>query len=86
MFGFDKPPTLSEIFTIALGIATIAGPIVTWLVMKRQFQPKRLSYTTEVEPILRRTDPELIFDLKIIFKGEELPQPTLLNIDITNTG
>ena len=62
------------------------GVVVTWLIMKRQFQSKRLSYSVEVEPILRRTDPELIFDLKVMFKGEELLRPTLLNLDVANTG
>lgn len=76
----------TEYIAIAAVVATLFGALVTWLVMKRQFQSKRLIYSVEVEPILRRSDPELIFDLKVMFKGEELPRPTLLNIDIANTG
>ena len=76
----------SEYIAIATVIATLLGVAVTWLVMKRQFQSKRMVYSIEVEPILRRNDPELIFDLKVMFKGEELPRPTLLNLDIANRG
>ena len=76
----------TEYIAIASVIATLVGALATWLVMKRQFQSKRLVYSVGVEPILRRTDPELIFDLKVVFKGEEIPRPTLFNLDIANTG
>jgi hypothetical protein len=82
--NLDQSP--AEYISIASIVATLAGVVVTWLVMKHQFQSKRLSYTADIEPILRRSDPELIFDLKVMFKGEELLRPTLLNLDIGNTG
>jgi hypothetical protein len=76
----------SDYIAIAGVLATALGAMATWLVMKRQFASKRLAYSFEVEPIVRNSDPDLSRDLKIFFKGEELPEPALLDIRITNTG
>lgn len=62
------------------------GALVTWLVMKRQFASKKLSYSYTMEAIVRSDDPDLARDLKVFYQGEELPQPTLLSLEITNTG
>jgi hypothetical protein len=76
----------SEYIAIAGVFATVLGALVTWLVMKRQFASKKLSYTYTIEPIVRSNDPDLARDLKVFYQGEELPEPTLLSIEITNTG
>ena len=76
----------TEYIAIAGVLATALGAVVTWLVMKRQFSSKRLTYSFEVEPIVRNSDPDLSKDLKVFFKGEELPEPTLLDIRVSNTG
>ena len=75
----------SEYIAIAGIFATVLGALVTWLVMKRQFASKKLSYTYTIEPIVRSNDPDLARDLKVFYQGQELPEPTLLNIEITNT-
>lgn len=77
---------VTEYIAVAGVIATVLGSLVTWLVMKRQFASKKLSYTYEIEPIVRSNDPDLARDLKVHYRGEELPQPTLLSLEITNTG
>jgi hypothetical protein len=75
-----------EYIALAGVIATVLGALVTWLVMKRQFASKRISYTYQVEPLLRTPDAHLSHDLKVTFKGEELPEPALLSLTISNTG
>lgn len=76
----------AEYIAMAGVFATVLGALVTWLVMKRQFASKKLSYSYAVEPIVRSDDPDLARDLKVFYQGEELPQPTLLSLEITNTG
>jgi hypothetical protein len=76
----------AEYIAIAGVFATVLGSLITWLVMKRQFANKKLSYTYTVEPIVRSDDPDLARDLKVFYQGEELPQPTLLSLVIANTG
>lgn len=76
----------SEYIAIAGVFATALGALVMWLVMKRQFASKKLSYSYTIEPIVRSDDPDLARDLKVFYQGEELPQPTLLSLEITNTG
>lgn len=67
-------------------LATALGALVTWLVMRRKFASKKLSYACSMEPILRNSDPDLTRDLKVYYQGEELPSPTLLSVDIVNVG
>ncbi|MEM8510819.1 hypothetical protein RCH14_000110 [Massilia sp. MP_M2] len=74
-----------EWLTVAVVLATVLGPLITWLVMKRQFASKRLSYTYEIVPLLN-SDADLARDLKVFYKDEELPQPALLTLTISNTG
>jgi hypothetical protein len=62
------------------------GSLVTWLVMKRHFSSKRLTYSFEIEPLLKSADPDLARELKVSFRGDELPQPALLSVEISNTG
>jgi hypothetical protein len=76
----------SDYIAIASVLAALVGALTTWLVMRRQFANKKLSYTYTMEPIVRSDDPDLSRDLKVMYRGEELPQPTLLSLDITNTG
>lgn len=67
-------------------VASIVGALVTWLVMRRQFASKKLSYSYSIESILNRTEPDLAHDLKVYYKGNELPEPTLMSLKIVNTG
>lgn len=76
----------AEYIAIAGVLASIASVLVTWLVMKRQFASKRLSYSYSIEPILSKSEPDLARDLKIYYKGDEVPEPTLLSLEIVNTG
>lgn len=75
-----------EYLAIAGVFATVLGALVTWLVMKRQFACKRLTYSYEIEPLLRKSDPDLSRDLKVFYKEDELSQPALLSLTISNTG
>lgn len=77
---------LTEYIAIAGVAATVLASFVTWLVMKRQFTSKRLTYSYTVESIVKSADPDLARDLKVFYKGEELPEPALLSVEITNTG
>ena len=76
----------SQYIAIAGVFATVLGSLITWLIMKRQFSNKKLSYSYTIEPIVRSDDPDLSQDLKVLYQGEELPNPTLLSLEITNTG
>ena len=76
----------TEYIAIAGVAATVLASLVTWLVMKRQFSTKKLTYSYTAESIVKSTDPNLARDLKVFYKGEELPEPTLLSVEITNTG
>jgi hypothetical protein len=78
--------TNADYIAIASVAATLFGALVTWLVMKRQFASKKLSYSYAIEPIIRSNDPALARDLKISYKDEELRAPTLLSVEIANVG
>ena len=78
--------TTADSIAITGVLATLLSILVTWLVMKRQFASKKLKYSFEIEPIVKSNDPDLARDLKVFFKGEELPEPALLSITITNVG
>ncbi len=67
-------------------LATALGAFATWLVMRRQFASKKLSYSFTIEPILRSNEPDLARDLKVYYRGEELPDPTVLTVEIANVG
>ena len=73
-------PALSTI------IAALISAAVTWLVMRRQFASKRLVYSFSIQPLLSFTDADLSRDLQVLYKGELLPSPTLLDIEIANVG
>jgi len=78
--------TNADYIAIAGVAATLSSALITWFVMRRQFASKRLSYSYEIEPIVRSNDPDLARDLKIYYKDEELPAPTLLSVEIANVG
>jgi hypothetical protein len=67
-------------------LASALGAFATWLVMRRQFASKKLSYSFTIEPILRSNEPDLARDLKVYYRGEELPDPTVLTVEIANVG
>ena len=78
--------TTSDYIALAGVFATILGVLVTWLVMKRQIATKRLSYSIKIEPLLLKRDADLARELKIIYRGNELPEPALLSCEIANVG
>jgi hypothetical protein len=78
--------TLAQYIAIAGVAATLLGVVLTWLVARRQLTAKRLAYSFEIEPLLNGSDPDLARELKVLFRGEELPHPALLSLKISNTG
>lgn len=73
--------------SIALGgaISTLLGVVITWLVAKRTQPKKELAYRIGMDRLI----PTKIADPGghlVIYKGEELPEPVLLTVDISNTG
>ena len=78
--------TTPEYIAVAGVLATTVGVLVTRLVMKRQFASKKLTYSFEISPLLTNADSDLARDLKVTFRDEELHQPTLLSLAISNTG
>ena len=78
--------TTSDSIALAGVFATILGVLVTWLVMKRQIAAKRLSYSVQIEPLLLKSDADLASDLKVVYRGNELPEPALLSLEIANVG
>lgn len=76
----------SDYIAIAGVFATVLGVLVTWLIMKRQFASKKLTYSYTVERLLNKSEPDLARDLKVLYQGEELPDPTLMSLMIVNTG
>jgi hypothetical protein len=85
---WEQTATMNKADYIALAgvLATLISVLVTWLVMKRQFASKKLSYALTIQPLLLKQDDGLARDLKVFYRGEELPQPTLLSVDIANIG
>ena len=69
------------IATIITGILTC---IVTWIVAKKTTEKRKLIYSISIYPILNLSD--YTNELKVIYKGEELRYPCLIDIDIKNAG
>lgn len=67
--------------TIFVGIITC---VVTWVVAKKTLERRKLNYSIAIFPILNLSD--YTHELKVIYKGEELRNPCLIDIDIKNTG
>ena len=78
--SYDKVIALVGVF------ATILGVVVTWVFSKRQFELKKLAYELDIEKLVKSNDLDLSLDLKVFYKGEELPDPTLMTLIIANTG
>lgn len=76
----------AEYIAIAGVIATLLGIMVTWLIAKRQFSSKKLTYSYTIERLIKNDDFDLSHDLKVFYRDEELPEPTLMSLEITNTG
>jgi len=76
----------TEYIAISAVGATLLSILITWLIMKRQFASKKLSYSYSIEPIVKNSDPDLARDIKVLYQGEELPDPTLMSLEICNTG
>ncbi|WP_166486346.1 hypothetical protein [Cereibacter sphaeroides] len=76
----------AEYIALAGVATTLLGILVTWLLAKRQFETKKLTYSYDIEKLVRNDDPDLSQDLKVFYRGEELPEPTLMTLEITNIG
>lgn len=87
-YGSSREERLVQADYIAIAgvLATAVGSLVTWLVAKRQFASKKLTYSYTIEKIVKSADPDLARDLKVFYRNELLPEPTLMNLEITNTG
>jgi hypothetical protein len=73
---------------IALGgaISTLLGVIITWLVAKKTQSKKELTYRLRMDRLIPTKIADLGGDLVVKYRGEELPEPVLLTVDIVNTG
>jgi hypothetical protein len=78
--------TKDQYIAIAGILATLIGIIVTWLVAKISQSKKELSYRLKIEHLFQKKIADPNGDFIITYKGEELPEPALLSVDITNTG
>jgi hypothetical protein len=78
--------TRDQYIALAGVAATILGIVVTWIVAKRAQSRKELSYRLRMDSLLPRKISDPHHKLVIQYKGEELPEPILLSVDITNTG
>ena len=67
--------------TIIVGILSC---IVTWIVTKKTIEKRKLNYSIFIYPILNLSD--YTHELKVIYKGEELRNPCLVDINIKNVG
>jgi hypothetical protein len=70
------------IATVIVGILT---GVITWIIAKKTQSTKKLNYDIRVYPILSQ-QADMCKDLKIYYKGEELPEPYILAVDIINSG
>jgi hypothetical protein len=75
-----------EYITLAGVVATLLGIFVTWLLAKKQFEAKKLTYSYDIEKLVKNDDPDLSRDLKVLYRDEELQEPTLMTLEIANTG
>ena len=73
---------------IALGGAasTLLGVIITWLVARRVQARKELTYRVRVDRLIPTKMADPGGHLVVQYRGETLPEPTLLSVDIANTG
>lgn len=76
----------AEYIALAGVVATLLGIFVTWILAKRQFAVKKLTYSYDIEKLIKSDDLDLSRDLKIFYRGDELPEPTLMTLEITNIG
>ncbi|MCA2013768.1 hypothetical protein LCM17_19915 [Cereibacter sphaeroides] len=76
----------AEYIALAGVVATLVGVLVTWTLAKKQFETKKLTYSYDIERLVKNDDPDLSMDLKVLYRDEELPEPTLMTLEITNTG
>lgn len=76
----------TDLIALAGVVAALLGALTTWLAMRKQYQAKRLFFNLEIEALLRRQDPKLSQDLEILYRGQPLPSPTLISLDIGNSG
>lgn len=75
----------SDYIAIAGIVATLLGVLITWMVMKKQYASKKLSYLYDIEPIIISNKLDLP-EIKVTYQGQELSHPMLLNLNLVNTG
>lgn len=81
---------LSEYLGLGSIIATVLVGIISWIISayltKKTLNKKKLNYEIKMFPIISKDFFSKSSDLKIYFKEELLPEPTLLAVDIINSG
>lgn len=81
---------LAEYLGLGAIIATVLVGIVSWILSayltKKTLKRKKINYEIKMFPIISKDFSSKSSDLKIYFKEELLPEPTLLAIDIINSG
>jgi len=78
--------TEDQYIAIAGVVGTFLGVSATLVVAKIAQSKKGLSYRLRMETLLPKKLSDPHDNLVIQYKGEELPEPVLLTVDITNTG
>jgi hypothetical protein len=81
---------LSEYLGLGSIIATVLVGIISWILSayltKKTLKRKKINYEIKMFPIISKDFFSKSSDLKIYFKDELLPEPTLLAVDIINSG
>jgi hypothetical protein len=64
--------------------------VISWFISariaKKSFSSPKLQYRMSISPLLTKSAMAASSELKIEYKGELLPEPTLLSLDIINAG
>lgn len=70
--------------------ATVGVGVISWILSayltKKSLKEKKLSYSIKLYPLVSKDIFRNSTDLKIEYKGEPLPEATLLAVDIANIG
>lgn len=81
---------VSDYIAIAGIVATIVVGIISWFVSahltKKSINKQSLNYEIKLYPIISKVFLSKSSDLRIYYKDDILPEPTLLAVDIVNTG
>lgn len=77
---------LKDFIATAAIIVALIGPFVTWMVMRKQYANKRITYDYLIDPIIKNDDEVLAEKLKVSYNGKDINQPALLSLMVVNSG